>query len=162
MEIRYMDAMTRREERHAMAGTSLLNPARQRAAFERVRKAHQSEVAEDYVELIDDLITANGEARATDLAERFGVTHATVNRTIQRLIRDGLVTSEPYRSVFLTEQGRAMAAHSRKRHALVRDFLLAIGIHRDTAEQDAEGIEHHVSEETLTAFKAFLEKAGRK
>jgi len=144
-----------------MAETSLLNPARQRAAFERVRKAHQWEVAEDYVELIDDLIAAHGEARATDLAERFGVTHATVNRTIQRLIRDGLVKSEPYRSVFLTEEGRAMAARSRKRHALVRDFLLAIGTTRETAEQDAEGIEHHVSEETLAAFRAFVEKRER-
>ncbi|MDQ0324195.1 DtxR family manganese transport transcriptional regulator [Rhodopseudomonas julia] len=141
-----------------MPKDKLLNPARQRAAFERVRKAHQSEVAEDYVELIDDLIAVRGEARGTDLVERFGVTHATVNRTIQRLIRDGLVRSEPYRSIFLTDAGKTLAARARERHALVRDFLLAIGTSREIAEQDAEGVEHHVSDETLAAFREFLKR----
>src|SRR5262245_36884290 len=74
--------------------------------FRRVREAHQTEVAEDYVELIADLIEETGEARVVDLAGRLGVTNATVNNTIQRLQRDGLVTSKPYRSIFLTPEGK--------------------------------------------------------
>ncbi len=131
--------------------------ARQARGFARVRAAHQSELAEDYVEMIDDLIAAHGEARAADLATRFGVTPATVARAVQRLVRDGLVTSEPYRSLFLTERGRALAARARERHHLVRDFLIALGVGREAAEQDAEGIEHHISAETLEAFRRFLE-----
>ena len=138
---------------------ALLEPvAGQAKRFARVRAAHHSELAEDYVEMIDDLIVARGEARAADLAERFGVGPATVARTVQRLVRDGLVTSEPYRSIFLTEKGRALAAHARERHRLVRDFLLALGVGREAAEDDAEGIEHHVSAETLEAFRRFLNR----
>src|SRR6056297_163951 len=92
----------------------------QAANFQRVRQAHQTEVAEDYVELIADLIAETGEARVVDLASRLGVTNATVNGTIQRLVRDGLVTSEPYRSIFLTETGARLAADARERHETVR------------------------------------------
>lgn len=124
--------------------------------FERIRRAHQSEIAEDYVEMISDLIVETGEARAVDLASRFGVTSPTVNATIQRLQREGLVESRPYRSIFLTQAGRKLAEASREKHQIVRDFLVAIGVNEDVAEQDAEGVEHHVSEQTLTKFKEFL------
>ncbi|MGI9420470.1 MAG: helix-turn-helix domain-containing protein, partial [Geminicoccaceae bacterium] len=82
---------------------------RQARSFEEVRRAHQQETAEDYVELIADLIDATGEARAVDLAERTGVTPATVNSTLQRLARDGLIRKARYRSVFLTDEGRTLA-----------------------------------------------------
>jgi len=130
--------------------------AKRARRFKRVRDAHQTEMAEDYVELIADLIDEKGEARLVDLAGRLGVTKPTVNSAIQRLQRDGLVTSEPYRSIFLTEKGRDLAASSRQRHQVVRDFLIALGIDPETAESDAEGIEHHVSEATLEAFRKFL------
>lgn len=130
---------------------------RQARSFERVRAAHQREVAEDYVELIADLIDVTGEARSVDLAERLGVTNATVNTTLNRLIREGLVRKERYRSIFLTADGRAMAEISRERHRVVRDFLVAIGVDRETAEVDAEGIEHHTSERTLRALRRFVE-----
>lgn len=125
--------------------------------FERIRRAHQSEIAEDYVEMISDLITETGEARAVDLASRFGVTSPTVNATIQRLQREGLVESRPYRSIFLTQAGKKLAEASRAKHQIVRDFLIAIGVNKDVAEQDAEGVEHHVSEQTLSRFKEFLQ-----
>ena len=132
------------------------DPSVHAARFARVRAAHQSELAEDYVEMIDDLIAARGEARSVDLAEAFGVAPGTVARTVQRLARDGLVRSEPYRAIFLTEQGRRMARAARERHGLVRDMLVAIGVSERAAEEDAEGIEHHVGEETLAAFRRFL------
>lgn len=133
-------------------------PAEHAERFRRVRDAHQSETAEDYVELIAELIDEKGEARLVDLAERFGVTKATVNNTIQRLQRDGFVTSEPYRAIFLTEKGRKLAAASRERHLIVRDLLISLGVDADTADADAEGIEHHVSKVTLEAFRKHLAK----
>ena len=126
------------------------------ARFERIRRAHQSEVAEDYVEMIADLIAETGEARAVDLAQRFGVTAPTVNATVQRLVREGLAETQPYRSIFLTEAGRELAASCAKRHMIVRDFLISIGVDPEIAEADAEGLEHHVSPETLKAFKAVI------
>ena len=122
------------------------------AKFDRIRRAHQSEVAEDYVEMIADLIIENGEARTVDLAARFGVTSPTVNAIIQRLAREDLVETRPYRSIFLTEKGTALAEASRQRHKIVRDFLVSIGVSEAIAEEDAEGVEHHVSPETLDVF----------
>ncbi len=124
--------------------------------FQRVRDAHQNELAEDYVELIADLIETTGEARVVDLAGRLGVASATVNNAIQRLQRDGLVTTKPYRSIFLTPRGHDLAAFARERHRIVRELLIAVGVDPAIAEADSEGIEHHVSEATLTAFRAFL------
>lgn len=120
--------------------------------FERIRRAHQSEVAEDYVEMIADLIAETGEARTVDLAARFGVTSPTVNAIVQRLKREDLVETRPYRSIFLTTAGKALADKSRDRHRIVRDFLVTIGVPETIAEEDAEGIEHHVSPETLAVF----------
>lgn len=128
-------------------------------AFERIRKAHQTETAEDYVELIADLRASEGEARVVDLADRLGVSQPTVTKVIQRLQRDGLVETKPYRSIFLTEAGKALAEEAKRRHRIVRDFLVAIGVPPEIAEIDAEGIEHHVSAETLAAFERIIERA---
>jgi DtxR family manganese transport transcriptional regulator len=135
--------------------------ARRAERFRRVREAHQTEMAEDYVELIADLIDGKGEARLVDLAECLGVSKPTVNGAVQRLQRDGLVTSEPYRAIFLTEKGRRLAARSRERHRIVRELLVALGVDAETADADAEGIEHHVSEATLAAFRRHLAKPRR-
>lgn len=85
------------------------------AKFDRIRRAHQSEVAEDYVEMISELIESTGEARTVDLAARFGVTSPTVNAIIQRLQREDLVETRPYRSIFLTDKGKALAEASQAR-----------------------------------------------
>ena len=140
----------------------LKGAARRAAAFRRMRDAHQTEWAEDYAELIGDLIAETGEARLTDLAEHMGVTHATAAKVVQRLRRAGLVQSRPYRSIFLTESGEVIADAARRRHKVVYEFLRALGVGELTAEADAEGIEHHCSEETLAAFTRTTEALRRK
>jgi DtxR family transcriptional regulator, manganese transport regulator len=125
-------------------------------AFAQVRHAHQTETAEDYVEMISDLIDQMGEARAVDLAKNFAVSQATVNKVIARLNKEGYVLNEPYRSLFLTEKGKKLARHCKQRHELVVRFLRHLGLDEKTAELDAEGIEHHVSDKTLKAFAKFI------
>ena len=85
------------------------------------------------------------------------MSHVTAIKTISRLKREGLATGRPYRRVFLTETGQALAERMRARHRLVVDILLALGVPAEAAEADAEGIEHHVSELTLKAFARFLQ-----
>ncbi len=126
--------------------------------FQRVRAAHAIETAEDYVELIAELIQVTGEARVVDMAERLGVAQTTVSKTVYRLAKKGLVTSEPYRSIFLTASGRRLASRARKRHELVVRFLRQLGVSQPIAEADAEGIEHHVSPETLAAMHGFVRR----
>jgi len=130
------------------------------ARFARQREADRTATAEDYVELIADLLREEGEARAVDLSRRMGVSQATVTATIGRLQRDGLVETKPYRGLFLTEAGTELATAAKSRHDLVVRFLIAVGLDAATAEQDAEGLEHHASEEALAAFARFLAKRG--
>ena len=125
----------------------------QAEVFVHVRQAHQMEATEDYIELIDDLIRTQGEARLVEVAERLGISQPSASKTIARLQRDGFVTSEPYRSIFLTDTGQQLANKSRLRHDIVYRFLLAIGVSEETAKRDSEGVEHHVSNETLAAFE---------
>lgn len=122
----------------------------------RTRRAHATEIAEDYVEMIAHLIESQGEARVVDLARGLGVSHVTVVRTVSRLQRDGLVSAKPYRSIFLTADGDRLAQRTRARHQTVVAFLLALGVSDEVAQADAEGIEHHVSRETLAAFERFV------
>lgn len=125
--------------------------------FGRARQARSATLLEDYAELIADLLATGGEARTVDVARRMGVAHATAVKTINRLKREGLVTALPYRGVFLTEAGHALADRVRARHRLVVELLVAVGVPVEDAEADAEGIEHHVSDSTLAAFAGFLQ-----
>ncbi len=128
--------------------------------FGKARSAQSSALLEDYVELIDDLLGSTGEARPTDIARRLGVSHATAIKAIARLKREGVATARPYRGVFLTDSGQALAARVRARHRLVVAVLIALGVPAEAAEADAEGIEHHVSETTLKAFARFVHTRG--
>ncbi len=137
---------------------SLPEEPTQALRFEKARTARGAAMLEDYAELIADLLAAGGEARATDIARRFGVSHATAIKTIARLRREGLVTGKPYRGVFLTDAGQVLANRVRTRHRLVVDLLVAVGVPLEAAESDAEGIEHYVSDTTLDAFAHFLRR----
>src|ERR1019366_10274765 len=92
--------------------------------FGKARSAQHGALGEDYVELIADLLATGGEARPTDIARRLGVSHAPAIKTITRLKREGLATGLPYRGVFLTDTGQALAERMRPRHRLVVTSLL--------------------------------------
>ncbi len=124
----------------------------------RTRSDHATELAEDYVEAIAEIIAEAGVCRAVDLTERFEVSHVTVSRTIGRLVRDGFVETEPYGPVVLTAKGKRLARIAADRHSVVLDFLMAIGVSEQVARIDSEGIEHHVSDETLEAMRDFLQR----
>jgi DtxR family manganese transport transcriptional regulator len=126
--------------------------------FHRFRRDRAGEIAQDYVEAIADLSSSMGEARVTDLARKLGVTHVTVNRTLARLQAAGYVNTKPYRAIFLTVIGQKLATESKQRHETVVAFLLSLGVPKKIAELDAEGIEHHVSPETLAALERKLGK----
>ena len=128
------------------------------AAFRQVRADHSAELAGDYVEMIADLIDERGEARCTDIAMRLGVANATVVKTLKRLMDQGLVTQEPYRAIFLTGEGWKLAEDGKRKHHIVETFLLALGVPADTARIDSEGIEHHVSADTLKAMARFVSR----
>lgn len=160
-----MDAKPKSKPKLTGAGTHIAESQRptilveadtQAGHHRETRRARQAAVVEDYVEMIADLIEKTGEARGVDISRHLGVSNATVNKMVNRLQQNGLVTSEPYRSIFLTEEGQRIAEWSRRRHEVVLAFLQTIGVSEETARADAEGMEHHVSDETLEAFKRVI------
>ena len=124
----------------------------------RTRSDHATELAEDYVEAIAEIVEQHGTCRAVDLVKQFQVSHVTVNRTIGRLQRDGYVQSDPYGPIELTEAGERLAKASHERHQIVFEFLKALGVSDAIAASDSEGIEHHVSPATLKAMQKFVAK----
>lgn len=128
----------------------------------RTRSDHATETAEDYVEAIAEIEASGKACRLVDLAQNFAVSHVTANRIVSRLQKEELVDTEPYKPITLTRKGRALATRCRKRHKIVHDFLLAIGVDQQTAAIDAEGMEHHVSPATLARFQIITkQRSGR-
>ena len=140
--------------------TQLVNVEEHVEGFRQVREAHRRELIDDYVELISDLIREVGEARQVDMAARLGVSQPTVAKMLKRLASVGLIEMIPWRGVFLTPEREKLAQESRERHQLVENFLLVLGVSPEIARRDAEGMEHHVSEETLVKFREFTLKYG--
>ncbi|EOZ3045687.1 TPA: manganese-binding transcriptional regulator MntR [Enterobacter roggenkampii] len=140
--------------------TQLVNVEEHVEGFRQVREAHRRELIDDYVELISDLIREVGEARQVDMAARLGVSQPTVAKMLKRLASVDLIEMIPWRGVFLTPEGEKLAQESRERHQLVENFLLVLGVSPEIARRDAEGMEHHVSEETLVKFREFTLKYG--
>jgi len=126
--------------------------------FIATRKHHLTENAEDYVEIVSDLILNKGEARICDIADHLGVSHVTVIRGIDRLKKNGYFTSTPHQPVHLTEKGAKLASFCKERHQFLLSYLVALGVPENTAAIDVEGMEHHVSEATLQAFQKHLER----
>jgi DtxR family manganese transport transcriptional regulator len=126
------------------------------AQFRASRKQHVSEAAEDYTELVADLIEEDGEARTCEIAEHLGISHVTALRTIRRLQGEGYLETAPHRPVRLTAKGRKLANYCKQRHKLLVDFFIRIGVPESVAEMDVEGAEHHISPQTLRAITKFL------
>lgn len=124
--------------------------------FKKARLQRLRELAEDYTEMIADLIEIQGKVRVCDIAREMGISHVSVLKTIKRLIRDGYLIENIQPLIDLTPIGRETAAFSKKKHLILLNFLLNIGIPEHIAAADVEGIEHHISQETLQALEAHL------
>jgi len=124
--------------------------------FKAMRRQRHLEAAEDYTELIADLIESKGEARTCDIAHQLGISHVTALRTLKRLQREKFVKTSQHQPVDLTAKGRKTARLCKQRHKLLFDFFVSIGVPRNVAEIDVEGVEHHISTGTLKAIKIFM------
>lgn len=129
--------------------------------FQRTRRDHAMETAEDYVEAVAEIRVARGTCRLKDLAQHFAVSHVTANRIVERLCNEGLLITQPYQPIDLSAKGKRLATKCKQRHDIVYQFLLSLGVDAATAAIDAEGIEHHVSPTTLGRFEAFLRREPR-
>ncbi len=127
------------------------------ALFKTTQNRKSVELLEDYVEAIYEIVNLKDIVKNVDLCKFFGVSNATVSKNIQRLIKAKLVKSEKYKSIFLTDAGKKLAQKSNARHEILYKFLIKLGISKKTAETDSEGMEHHISNETLNMMKKYIQ-----
>jgi len=113
-----------------------------------------SQSAEDYLERIQALIQEKGYARVVDIASSLGVKQASVTSMVQKLDELGYLNYEKYRGLILTEKGRAVANRIKKRHETLARFFSLFGLDEQTQQQDIEGIEHHLSAETVEVLSS--------
>jgi len=111
---------------------------------------------EDYLERIHELIEEKGYARVSDIAAALGLSRPSVSVMVQRLDRLGLLDYEKYRGLRLTDAGRDAARRIRRRHATLTEFFTLLEIDPDTIDRDVEGIEHHISSETLRRIERLV------
>ncbi|HOJ79030.1 MAG TPA: metal-dependent transcriptional regulator [Bacillota bacterium] len=113
---------------------------------------------EDYLETILDLSVANDKVRVTDLAERMKVAKSSVNQAVKKLNELNMIKHEKYGPLTLTKAGEERAQKIRRRHQILKEFLIEIlGVNRDDAEIDACKIEHYLCPDTIEKFVAYLE-----
>ena len=136
--------------------------SQQRNRLESIRDAHNvrkmgsTTRMEDYLEVIYELIAQKGYATAVEISNYLNVSSPSVTKMLQRLNDSGHVNYEKYRGISLTDAGTAVAKNIHDRHGVLAEFLRMIGVDEDTANRDAEGIEHHLHPETLKELEEFI------
>ncbi|MEK3723860.1 MULTISPECIES: transcriptional regulator MntR [unclassified Paenibacillus] len=116
---------------------------------------------EDYLERIYKLIDEKGYARVSDIAEGLEVHPSSVTKMIQKLDKDNYLVYEKYRGLILTPKGHKMGKRLVARHDLLEQFLTLIGVSEDTIYKDVEGIEHHLSWDSITCIETLIEYFNR-
>jgi Mn-dependent DtxR family transcriptional regulator len=115
-----------------------------------------TESMEDYLECIADIVAEQGFVRVTDVAENLDIRRASVSIMIKRLAELGYLNHIRYRGFTLTEEGGKIAARVKERHETLTEFFCLLGLPPAVLARDVEGIEHHVSKETLTLLNQFI------
>jgi Mn-dependent DtxR family transcriptional regulator len=129
-----------------------------RRATKAVPAVTQTRAVEDYLEQIHNLIETKGYARVVDIAQNLGISQASVTNMIQKLDAEGYLVYERYRGVTLTDDGRRVGQAIAKRHDVLARLLQRFGLDAETVHRDVEGMEHHISRQTLQVLTLILEE----
>jgi Mn-dependent DtxR family transcriptional regulator len=110
---------------------------------------------EDYLEVILELVELKGYATTLDISRYMNVSAPSVTKMLQRLDESGFLEYEKYHGINLTQKGNQLADAIRQKHGILLEFFEILGVSRDTANQDAEGIEHHLNPKTIRQLRKF-------
>ena len=120
------------------------------------KKEDRTDRMEDYLEVIYELVEQKGYATTVDISTYLNVSAPSVTKMTQRLDETGYLKYEKYRGIRLTDEGVRIAQNIRNRHGLLAEFFKMIGVDEESANSDAEGIEHHLHPETIKRLEDFM------
>jgi len=126
-----------------------------KAAHE-LEKTRSSSRMEDYLEIISELVELKGYATTLDISRYMNVSAPSVTKMLQRLDEGGFLEYEKYHGINLTKKGTQVAEGIRQNHGILLEFLEILGVNYDTANQDTEGIEHHLNPKTIKQLRKFI------
>ncbi|HLC09841.1 MAG TPA: iron dependent repressor, metal binding and dimerization domain protein [Nitrosopumilaceae archaeon] len=130
--------------------------------LESIKEAHRAGKGdsntriEDYLEVISELVELKGYANTIDISRYMNVSAPSVTKMLQRLDENGYLEYEKYRGINLTTKGNALADAVRQKHGILLEFFMMLGIDYDAANQDAEGMEHHLNPKTIKQLRKFV------
>lgn len=128
-------------------------------AKSKIRSANShSPAIEDYLEQIHNLIESKGYARVVDIAQNLEISQASVTNMIQKLDAEGYLVYERYRGVVLTDAGRKVGSEIARKHEVLTRLLAGFGLDPATVHRDVEGMEHHISRQTLDVLTLLMEE----
>lgn len=122
----------------------------------RQRKESSTSRMEDYLEVIYELVMFKGYVTSTDISTYLNVSMPSVTKMMRRLDREGYLDYERYRGVRLTKHGMSVAKAIHRRHTVLSQFLEMLGVSKEIANSDAEGIEHHLHAITVNKLAEFV------
>ena len=126
-----------------------------KAAHE-LEKTKSSSRMEDYLEIISELVELKGYATTLDISRYMNVSAPSVTKMLQRLDEGGFLEYEKYHGINLTKKGTGIAEGIRQNHGILLEFFEILGVGYDTANQDTEGIEHHLNPKTIKQLRKFI------
>ena len=111
---------------------------------------------EDYLEIISELVGLKGYATTLDISRHMNVSPPSVTKMLQKLDRDGYLEYEKYHGINLTTKGNQVAEIIRQKHSTLLEIFEILGIKKDIANQDVEGMEHYLNPKTIKRLRKFL------
>ena len=111
---------------------------------------------EDYLEVISELVEMKGYATTLDISRYMNVSAPSVTKMLKKLDERGYLEYEKYHGINLTKKGNQIANTIKQKHSILLEFFEILGIGRETANQDAEGIEHHLNPKTIRQLRKFI------
>ena len=121
-----------------------------------LEKTRSSSRMEDYLEIISELVELKGYATTLDISRYMNVSAPSVTKMLQRLDEGGFLEYEKYHGINLTKKGTDIAEGIRQNHGILLEFFEILGVGYDTANQDTEGIEHHLNPKTIKQLIKFI------
>lgn len=125
-------------------------------AVHETERGGSSQRVEDYLEVIAELVEQRGYATTLDISRYMNVSAPSVTKMLQRLDEIGYLEYEKYHGISLTPKGSKLAEGIRQKHSTLLEFFEMLGVGNETANRDAEGVEHHLSPQTIKQLRKFI------
>lgn len=125
-------------------------------AAHKTKKTSSTTSEEDYLEVIAELVELKGYATTLDISRFMNVSPPSVTKMLQKLDEKKYLEYEKYHGINLTDIGKQVADTIRRKHSTLLEFFEILNVGKGIANQDTEGLEHHLNDKTIRQLKKFI------